>query len=145
MSNQMENETAEQSIVELKTLLETERRARAAAEAEVAKRETVITEINTAAGAAKQSLAEALAAYKALVVRSNPVVFAELVSGDSFEAINNSLESAKALISKVRQSVEAEIAAGKVPAGAPARTVPGLENLSSREKIQYAISKGGKI
>ena len=145
MSNQMENETAEQSIVELKTLLETERRARAAAEAEVAKRETVITEINTAAGAAKQSLAEALVAYKALVVRSNPVVFAELVSGDSFEAINNSLESAKALISKVRQSLEAEIAAGKVPAGAPVRTVPGLENLSSREKIQYAISKGGKI
>ena len=145
MSNPMENETAEQSIGELKTLLETERRARTAAEAEVAKREAVITEINTAAGAAKQSLAAALAAYKALVVRSNPVVFAELISGDSFEAINNSLESAKALIAKVRQSVEAEIAAGKVPTGAPARTAPDLENLSSREKIQYAISKGGKI
>ncbi|MDO8716578.1 MAG: hypothetical protein Q7J73_07215 [Dehalococcoidales bacterium] len=145
MSNPTENETGEQSIVELKTLLETERRARTAAEAEVAKREAVITEINAAAGAAKQSLTAALAAYKALVVRSNPVVFAELISGDSFEAINNSLESAKALISKVRQSVEAEIAAGKVPAGAPARTLPDLENLSSREKIQYAISKGGKI
>ncbi len=131
MTNPEENETGEQSILELKTLLDTERRARTAAEAEVAKREAVITEIN--------------AAYKALVVRSNPVVFAELISGDSFEAINNSLESAKALISKVRQSVEAEIAAGKVPAGAPARTVPDLENLSSREKIQYAISKGGKI
>ena len=145
MSNPTENETAEQSIGELKTLLETERRARTAAEAEVAKREAVITEINAAAGAAKQSLTAALAAYKALVVRSNPVVFAELISGDSFEAINNSLESAKTLISKVRQSVETEIAAGKVPAGAPARTVPDLENLSSREKIQYALSKGGKI
>lgn len=145
MTNPEENETEEQSIGELKTLLETERRARTAAEAEVAKREAVITEINAAAGAAKQSLTAALAAYKALVVRSNPVVFAELISGDSFEAINNSLESAKALISKVRQSVEAEIAAGKVPAGAPARTLPDLENLSSREKIQYAISKGGKI
>lgn len=145
MTNPEENETEEQSIGELKTLLETERRARTAAEAEVAKREAVITEINAAAGAAKQSLTSALAAYKALVVRSNPVVFAELISGDSFEAINNSLESAKALISKVRQSVEAEIAAGKVPAGAPARTLPDLENLSSREKIQYAISKGGKI
>ena len=131
MTSPEENETEKQSIGELKTLLETERRARTAAEAEVAKREAVITEIN--------------AAYKALVVRSNPVVFAELISGDSFEAINNSLESAKALISKVRQSVEAEIAAGKVPAGAPARTLPDLENLSSREKIQYAISKGGKI
>ena len=109
------------------------------------KREAVITEINAAAGAAKQSLAEALAAYKALVVRSNPAVFAELISGDSFEAINNSLESARTLIAKVRQSVEAEIASGKVPAGAPPRTVPDLENLSPREKIQYAISKGGKV
>ncbi len=145
MTNPEENETVEQSIGELKTLLATERRARTAAEAEVAKREAVITEINAAAGAAKQSMVKAIAAYIALVVRSNPVVFAELISGDSFEAINNSLQSAKALISKVRQSVEAEIAARKVPAGAPARTVPDLENLSSREKIQYAISKGGKI
>ena len=145
MENHVENSESVESIVELKTLLETERRARTAAEAGVAQREAVITEINAAAGAAKQSLAEALAAYKALVVRSNPVVFAELISGDSFAAINNSLESAKALIAKVRQSVEAEIAAGKVPAGAPVRTVPDLENLSSREKIQYALSKGGKI
>ena len=144
MENPVENGESVVSIVELNTLLETERRARTAAEAEVAKRGAVITEINAVAGAARQSLNAALAAYKALVVRSNPVVFAELISGDSFEAINNSLESAKALISKVRQSVEAEIAAGKVPAGAPARTVPDLENLSSREKIQYAISKGGK-
>ena len=80
MTNPEENETVEQSIGELKTLLETERRARTAAEAEVAKREAVITEINAAAGAARQSLTAALTAYKALVVRSNPVVFAELIS-----------------------------------------------------------------
>ena len=92
----------------------------------------------------KTLLADTVAAYKALVVRSNPGVPGELISGDTIEAINLSLESATTLIAKVRQSVEAEIASGKVPAGAPARTVPDLENLSPREKIQYGISKGGK-
>ncbi len=116
-----------ESIGELKTLLETEQRARAAAEGELAKRE--------------QSLADTVAAYKALVVQSNPGIPAELISGDSFKAVDTSLESARALVSKVRLSVEAEIVAGKVPAGAPARTVPDLENLSSREKIQLALAK----
>ena len=92
----------------------------------------------------KTLLADTVAAYKALVVRSNPGIPGELISGDTIEAINLSLESATTLIAKVRQSVEAEIASGKVPAGAPARTVPDLENLSPREKIQYGISKGGK-
>lgn len=131
MENPVENGESVASTGELKTLLETERRARTAAEGELAKRE--------------QSLADTLTAYKALVVRSNPGIPAELISGDSFKAVDTSLESAKTLVSRVRLSVEAEIAAGKVPAGAPARTAPDLENLSSREKIQYAISKGGKI
>lgn len=134
----------ERSEGELKTLLETEHRARAAAEAELARREAAITELHAAAGAAKKSLADTVAAYKALVARSNPGIPGELISGDTIAAINLSLESATTLIAKVRQSVEAEIASGKVPAGAPARTVPDLENLSPREKIQYGISKGGK-
>lgn len=93
----------------------------------------------------EQSLADTVAAYKALVIQSNPGITGELISGDTFEAINRSLESARTIISKVRLSIEAEIASGKVPAGAPARTTPDLESLSPREKIQYAISKGGKI
>ena len=141
MNNPEENEktdviarAAKQSVAnpaeltgELKTLLEAEQRARAAAEGELAKRE--------------QSLADTVAAYKVLVVRSNPGIPVELISGDSFKVVDTSLESAKALVAKVRLSVEAEIAAGKVPAGAPARIAPDLENLSSREKIQLALAR----
>lgn len=89
------------------------------------------------------SLAEAVAGYKALVVQANPQVFEELITGDTIEAINESLEQAKTLVSLVRQGLEAEITAGKVPAGAPIRTPPDLSALSPREKINYAI--GGKI
>ena len=88
------------------------------------------------------SLAEAVASYKALVAQLNPEVLEELITGDTIEAINESLEKAKTLVSRVRQGLEAEITAGKVPAGAPIRTPPDLSALSPREKINYAI--GGK-
>ncbi len=133
-----------ESIDDIKTLLETERSARAAVEAEASKRAAAITELNAATGSVKKSLAEAVAAYKVLVVRSNPGIPAELISGENIEAINRSLETALSIISRVRKSFDAEIASGKVPAGAPARTAPDLESLSPREKIQYAISKGDK-
>ncbi len=88
------------------------------------------------------SLTEAVASYKAMVVQVNPEVIEELISGDTIESINESLSKARTLVSKVRQGVEAEISLAKVPAGAPERGTPDLSALSAREKIQYAI--GGK-
>ena len=90
----------------------------------------------------KQSLGEAVASYKAMVIQSNPEVIKELIGGDTIESINESLEQAKTLVSRVRQGLEAEISLAKVPAGAPERTSPDLSALSPREKIQYAI--GGR-
>ena len=53
------------------------------------------------------------------------------------------VEKAKALVSRVKQGVEAEVSLAKVPAGAPERTLPDLSALSPREKIQYAIGGRG--
>ncbi len=88
------------------------------------------------------SLAEAIASYRTAVIQANPEVMAELVNGDTIESINESLEKAKSLISKVRQGLETEISQAKVPAGAPERRSPDLSALSPREKIKYAI--GGR-
>lgn len=88
------------------------------------------------------SYTQAVDAYKALVSSANPTVPGELITGDTIEAVDQSLESAKSLVSTVRATIEAEIAAARVPAGAPPRTPPDLSSLSPREKIQYAV--GGK-
>jgi chromosome segregation ATPase len=88
------------------------------------------------------SLAQAVASYKAMVVQANPEVIDELIGGDTIESINDSLDKAKDLVKRVRQGIETEISLAKVPAGAPERTSPDLSALSPREKIQYAI--GGK-
>jgi len=85
------------------------------------------------------SLVGAGAGYRSMIIQANPEVVAELITGDSIEAINDSVDKAKALVSKVRQGLEAEISLSRVPAGAPERTSPDLSTLSPREKIQYGI------
>jgi uncharacterized coiled-coil protein SlyX len=85
------------------------------------------------------TLADAVASYRALVIQANPGVPEELITGDSIETINQSLESAQNLVSRVKEGLEAEASRARVPAGAPERTPPDLSALSPREKIQYAI------
>lgn len=108
----------------------------------VAQKEEELAKANARIAELEQAVAEAVASYRAMVVQANPEVLEELITGDTIEAINNSLNKAKALISRVRQRLESEISTAKVPAGAPQRTPPDLSALSPREKIQYAI--GGK-
>jgi hypothetical protein len=87
------------------------------------------------------SLGEAIAGYKSAVIQANPELIEGLISGDSINAINESLSQAKELVSRVRQGVEKEISRTRVPAGAPERRPADNSSLSPREKIQQAISK----
>jgi len=89
-----------------------------------------------------ESLAQAVASYRAMVTEANPEVPDELLTGDTIDAINESLGNARALIDRVKQGIEAEASRTKIPAGAPQRVPLDLSVLSPREKIQYAI--GGK-
>jgi len=111
----------------------------ASKDSEIATLEQAGAELDERLANVSNSLAEAVADYKAMVVQANPEVIGELLSGDTIEAINESLEKAKTLVSKVRQGVEAEISLTRVPAGAPERTSPDFSALSPREKIQHAM------
>lgn len=112
------------------------------ANARIAELEQAVAESEEKLTTSQNSLTEAVAGYKAMVVQANPEVLEELITGDTIESINESLKKSKTLISRVRQGLEAEISGAKIPAGAPQRTPPDLSALSPREKIQYAI--GGK-
>jgi chromosome segregation ATPase len=111
-------------------------------DSEVATLNQAMAEMEEALKNVSNSLAQAVASYRALVVEANPDVLDELITGESIEEIDQSLENARNLIGKVRENLEGEIASGRVPAGAPTRTPADLSALSAREKIQYAI--GGK-
>ena len=87
------------------------------------------------------SLAQAVSNYQALVIKSNPAVPQELITGDTIEAIDKSVEDAQTLVNRVKEGLEAEVAGARVPVGAPQRTPVDLSALSPGEKIRYAIGE----
>ncbi len=148
--NSPESQSGEQSQPEVEELGQSVVSEAGVAELEqvIANKDTEIATMKQAKGELEErlktlsnSLGEAVASYRTMVVKANPEVIEELVGGDTIEAINESLKKAKTLVSKVRQGLEAEISLAKVPAGAPERTSPDISALSPREKIQYAIGK----
>ena len=111
-------------------------------EREVADRDNQLEALGQAMAESDRALAQAVSAHLTSVVRANPDVPDELITGDTIEAIDRSLENARSLISRVKQGLEAEASRTRVPAGAPQRMPPDLSALTPREKINYAI--GGK-
>jgi chromosome segregation ATPase len=115
----------------------------AARNGEIADLQKALEEARQALDELGKALPQAVAAYKELIVQTNPGIVAELITGDTIGEVNESLKNARSLMERVRQEMEAEIAKMRVPAGAPQRARLDLSGLSPREKIQYAIG-GGK-
>lgn len=111
-------------------------------DAEVAGLKQTITEAEEKLAHINDLLSRAVASYRELVVAANPEIPPELITGDSVESVDESLQSARALVEKVKQGIEEETSRTRVPAGAPQRAPVDLSALSPREKIEYAI--GGK-
>jgi Lon protease-like protein len=91
--------------------------------------------------ATRGALASAVAKYRAAVLANAPHIPEELVKGETVEEIDASLEMARGVVARVRQQLEADAEANKVPTGAPARTSQNLSALSPAEKIAYALRK----
>jgi uncharacterized protein (DUF3084 family) len=145
----MEAEQRRQEVETFRRELETASARTGELEQALAERDSTIASLEEKIQDAEQrlervneDLSRAVAAYRELVVAANPGVLPELVRGESVDAVNESLAQAQALVSRVRQEVEAEAAQTRIPFGAPGRTSVDLSALSAREKIQYAI--GGK-
>jgi uncharacterized coiled-coil protein SlyX len=131
----------EQIIAQKERELELKDSRLAELEQAVADRESQIATLKQSLAELETRLSQAVEAYRALVIKANPAVPEELVSGESIEEIDASFARAQALIERVRQELGVEIAAAKVPAGAPLRTPLDLSALSPKEKIQYAIGE----
>jgi len=86
-------------------------------------------------------LDQAVAKYLGVAKALNPSVPGDIIGGGTIEDIDASVEKGKAIVGAVRKAMEAEAAAGKVPAGAPERGEISLEGLSPREKIAAGIKK----
>lgn len=106
---------------------------------ELAGRDAEMEKLKEGTAGLSESLARAVNAYREEVIRATPGLTHDLVSGETVEEVNASLEKAKGVIESVRKSLEDKREEGRVPAGAPPRSTPDLSSLSPAEKIKYAI------
>ncbi len=125
-------QTRDASIAQLEQAL-------AGKDAEIATLAQSLNEARQSLDKLGKALPQAVAAYRELVIQANPGLLAELITGDTIEAVDESLKQARALMDRVRREMEAEAARTRVPAGSPQRVPLDLSALSAREKIQYAI------
>jgi anti-sigma factor RsiW len=134
-----ENDELARELEAGRAVIDELRQALAARDEETAVLNQSLEEARQARDELGKSLAQAVTGYRELVVQANPGVPEEMITGDSIEEVNASLEGARTLVERVRREIEAETARTRVPAGAPPRTPPDLSALTAREKIQYAL------
>ena len=90
---------------------------------------------------AEQRTRDAAARYRELAVRAEPAVAADLIAGDTIEAIDASIARARELAESVRSHIEAEPQAARVPAGAPQRRAPDLSAMTPEQKIRHGLAQ----
>ncbi len=91
----------------------------------------------------KGLLATAVGRYRQAVLAQSPDVPAELVSGETIEAVDASLKAGRELVGKVRERLSAGETEVRVPAGAPPRRAPDTAALSPFEKIAHGLARKG--
>lgn len=115
--------------------LETEREAAQRVIAEAA------AQLERARAEAAEARAAQLAAHRRAVLAENAgALVEELVAGETPEAIDASVETARAAYERVAEQLRQQ-AAATVPTGAGARGEPGGEQLSPLEKIARALGR----
>ena len=94
-------------------------------------------------GAATQRAQTAAERYRDLVVRTEPALPADLISGGDVDAIDASVTAAREIVGRVRTHIETQAQAGRVPAGAPPRSAPDLSALTPEQKIRHGLAARG--
>jgi len=141
----------------MKAQLDEEQKAKATLEEAMAQKDARLAELETALSEAKQggeaSAAElasakeardqAVSKYLGMAKASNPQVPGDMISGETIEEIDASVDKGKGLVSAVKKTLESEAAAAKVPAGAPTRGET-TEGMTNKELIAAGLrQKGG--
>jgi len=93
---------------------------------------------------AKAAYAYAVEDFRKLAAISNPLVPSEAIYGNSVEEIKVSLDRANKLVANVQEAIAKQTTAAQVPAGAPQRTGPNTENMSTKEKITAGLEQAKK-
>jgi chromosome segregation ATPase len=104
-------------------------------------REAEIESLRNGVASAEERAAEAAQRFRAAVLAAEPDLPADLISGDSIEAIDASVAKARSTVERVRQHLEQQARDLRVSPGSPARGSPDLSELSAAEKIRLGLQQ----
>jgi len=100
-----------------------------------------LAEASTNFEGAKAAYAYAVEDFKKLAAASNPLIPPEVIFGTTVEEVKASLARTNKLVANVQESLAKQAVASVVPAGAPARTGPNVEGMSTKEKINLGLEQ----
>jgi len=86
-------------------------------------------------------LQAAVGKYREVLLAAAPEVVQEMVAGESIEEVDAAMERARQTVLHVRERLESQTLAGRVPTGSPPRTAPDLSALSPMEKIRLGLGQ----
>jgi chromosome segregation ATPase len=128
-------------LQEVRGQLESSRAEAEASKSQLAAQVKEMERLQETAATAEAENREAVQRYRAVVLEREPQLPADLVVGDSVTALDAAIERARQTVAQVRQHLDQQAQALRVPAGAPARGSPDVSDLSSAEKIRLGLSK----
>lgn len=146
LQSQLADLTARQSqhdaeLQEVRGQLETSRADAEAAQSQLAAQVEELEGLRDSAATAEAQGREAVQRYRDVVLEREPHLPADLVAGDSVGELDAAIDRARQTVAQVRQHLDQQAQALRIPAGAPARGSPDVSDLSSAEKIRLGLSK----
>ncbi len=131
----------ESELQKLRVEAEANRAAADAAQTQLASQTEEAGVLRESIASAEAQGREAVQRYREAALEREPHLPADLVVGDSVTELDASIERARQTVAQVRQHLDQQAQALRVPAGAPARGNPETSDLSAGEKIRLGLSK----
>lgn len=144
------DELSAEALAELEALAtaESEAAAEAAARAEAESERRVtdearLSELRSELELERAGRRVAVERYRAAALAAEPTLPPELVSGESVEELEASLDAARRAVAQIRERLAAEDveSARGFPVGSPARRGPGTADMTASEKIAYGLGE----
>jgi hypothetical protein len=98
-----------------------------------------VEELRSALAASQEQVREAAQSYRDVLLQREPDLPADLVTGESVAEVDAAVSRARQTVAQVRQHIEQQAQALRVPAGAPVRGGPDVSALTPGEKIRLGL------
>lgn len=110
-------------------------------DAELSELRDNLTAARSEADELRGGLRSAAEKYRQAVLAGRTEVPPDLVSGETVEEVDQQLEAALRMVAQLKNHLDAQAQAQRVPAGAPPRRAADTTTLTPTEKISYGLAQ----